>query len=325
MFGSKKIRYRSDYERALTDVKREVEERYGNGTLSEIFGLYRYARERTNSNKPEDALTDSQLAWKKYSDAFHEMLVNNLPPDQKESLDSLARLYDAQDIFSDVVDAQRAVETLFIQQEPLFITYEEKNDPENHYQLRLNQEVKAMLASTEPSSALATANGLLKLVELMKGKMVGAVKNLQQQLRERLDELHASQKTAQELANAVTDKPEVASETEQWIELSEQLFSVSIARTDVLAKEFDLDAAFPSIVVAKKGINPNQMSDDERNKFTDAVVETNALKATVFQKIQDVRKERDPLTIEVFGGKEVYEKLIEEASRTAVDWFNKAS
>ena len=326
MFGVKKIRYQAEFEKAFADATREVDERIGSGSAAEVFDLYLYARKRTNLSKSEDELTDSQLAWKKYSDFFYNKLAENLPPAEKASLDKLSGLSSAHDIFASVVEMQRAVETLFIQQEPIFWSYGEKNDPENLYQSRLNEGQKAMLACTEPSAALAAANELLRLVEVSKSVSVGAIKKLQQQLRERLDELDKAFKKSQELMNAAqemsgTPQGGSPSETEQWLALSEELFQASIARTDALIKEFELDAALPSIIVAKKGVDPNQLSDADIKKFGEAVAEAGALKVWAFQKIQDINKKRDPLSVKVFGGQEAYDNLVTEAAKTTSDWL----
>ena len=329
MFGIKKIRYRAEYEKALAEARREIDARSGGGTTisaAEVFDLYRYARERTNLSKHEDELTDSQLAWKKYSNVFHNMLTEILAPAEKASLENMSNLYHAKDIMYDVVESQRAVETLFIQQELIFLTYEEKNDPENLYQSRLKKGEKAMLACTEPSAALEAAHELLKMVEVTKDGLVGAIKQLQQRLRERLDELGRAVKKYDDLTNTVQDlsktpQDDNSSETEQWLALTEELFQASIARTDALVKEFELDALFPSIIVAKNGVNPNELSDNDRKKFTETVVETSALKMSFFQKIQEIRKQRDPLTVEFIGGQKVYDNLVAEAAKTASDWL----
>jgi hypothetical protein len=327
--GKKKIRYRADYEVVLESVKKEMAEKmaaYGEGMkLSDVFELYKYAREQTNLSKHEDDLTDHQLAWKQMYTFLRNDLLEKLPDEQKQSLEKMDGLYHAHDIFQDVVDAMRAVETLFIQQEAMFSYYEEKSDPENDYHVKLNAAMTAMLAAKDPKEALKIANEILQLIEATKAMLINGIKRLQLELQNALETLVKASEKSDALVAAASEQTEEsdASKNNEWITLSDDLFEASVNRMDVLIKEFALDAKFPQNVISRNGANPNEVSDKERQEMAEQIADTGALKMVVFKKLQEIRQKRDPLNGEVFGGKEQYETLANEAAKDVTKWLVK--
>jgi len=329
MFGKKKIRYRADYESVLDSVKQEISEKLAargeEMKLSDLFDLYQYARSRTNLSKHEDDLTDHQLAWKQMHTVIRDDLMKRLPDEQKKALENMEGLYHAQDIFQDVVDAMRKVETLFIQQEAMFLFYETKNDPENDYHVKLNAAMKMMLAATDPKEAVRIANEILQLIEATKTMLLGGIKKLQEDLQEAFETLTKATEKNDALMAAVSEQrgENENPKNDEWVKLSRELFEVSINRTDALIKEFALDAKFPQNVITRRGVNPNEVSEKEKQEMAENIANTGALKMTVFKKIQEIREKRDPLTVEAFGGKDKYEALSNEAAKDVTKWLVK--
>lgn len=299
---------------------------YGEGMkLSDLFELYRYIRERTNLSKDEDDLTDQQLAWKQMYKTILELMMSKMDDEGKKHVETMEGLYHAHDIMNDVIEAQRVVETLFFQQEVLFSFYENKSDPESDYHVQLDKATKTMLASTDPKEALRIAHEILKLVGATKEMLVGGIKRLQQELQEGLEVFAAASEKSNALVAAASEGTEntEASPNDEWTTLSKDLFNASISRTDLLVKEFALDAKFATNVVDRNGVNPNEMSEKEKQGMTELVVETGALKMTVLKTIHEINTKRQPLNPEVFGGEEQYTALTNEAAKTVTKWLSR--
>ena len=158
------------------------------------------------------------------------------------------------------------------------------------------------------------------------GRPLEELQTERQQLVERArGELETVAQSLRDLATASegTENKDTSPDDE-WATLSNDLFTASISRTDLLIKEFALDAKFASNVIDRKDVNPNEMSEKNKQEMTEFVAEVAALKMTVFKKIHEINTKKQPLNVGVFGGQEQYTALTNEAAKDVTKWLAKS-
>jgi hypothetical protein len=273
-----------------------------NLSIQETHELQGYVKARTNLKKKDEELTNEERAWKTIYQTLDNAIGEKLGSDEKKNLDVLRDKMDQLQTFQEevgpIAELGKKTEQLFNQQLAYIIL--SGDDKENEYKVREKKLSEMMLDQRAPDTMhKEAAEMLMKLIDVYKEALVRPLQKINDDIQRNLANLEKKIKVIADQSEE--DVAKMVSNLQKWLSLSKELHLSRVMATNSIVNQIELDTKIPTLVIANNGKSDIKFSEEETEKFKESMMTYATLMITSRSKNDEIEKERQPLTKELFG------------------------
>lgn len=299
----------NEYDKVFTTIKQEYSKLIAGRddfNRKELYYLRRYAKYRTNLDKPKDELTHEERSWLVFYKKIDSRLKEIMDAKEKQDYDTMEHELELaenlQRDFEHLNTLGQEIEKLFSKQLSYIYAFTDTSE-ENKYKMYKEQAENIILdKKSTKENRIKFADLLLKYIEVFENEIVENLYTINDSVQKILAFFN------QTLKNISTPKENennnrIIDIYKQWLSLSKETYLTRVMATNAIVMKYELDKYVPN-----EGIKEEYNSDEINallNELTnehlmDIINATNLLN-TASEKENELSEKRKPLARELWS------------------------